>query len=477
MPKLSILMPVYNEEKYIRESIESVLNQNFKDFELLILDDASTDKSLEIIKEYESHPSVYIILPNRERMGLTRSFNVLLRESKGEYVCILGADDIFMPNRLEVAMKFHNEHPEIGASYSDCYWMDEKGNTIREIKCMEYDLKMLLLSEYINVMTMMIKKSCLDEIGGFDEELELSQDSLMKFEIGQRFGMARIPETLVKYRIREGSITTGKGEEQKKFLNLAKKKFMENHPEFKEIKVTVGVPVYNPNMGYLKECLDSIKTQSYKNYEVIVIDDGSENKKKVESFVKQYGFKYFYQNNMGIGGARNSIIDKMSDDSDYLCNLSYDDVMHQDYIKTMCQVAKQNKDCIVYSSIMMMSMDGKVVGENRVPSFETFEDFCICCLTNAERNTMFVNFSTTFFPSDIIKKERFDDKFRYGEDLEFLLRSALVDKCRYVSIPEFLIKVRLHQHSVTTDVMRDIPENNIKILKKIWGMIDGKTNS
>ena len=471
MPKTSILMPVYNEEKYLAESIESIISQTYNDFELLILDDNSTDKSMKIIEKYSKMDSRIKFIPNKKRIGYTNSLNILLKESKGEYVCILGSDDIFMPNRLEVAVKFHEEHPEIGATYSDYYWIDEKGSTMRRVDCIEYDLKMLMMSEYINVTTMMIRKSCLEEIGGFDEELKLSQDSLMKFEIGHRFGMVRIPDALVKYRIRGGSITTANPEEQNKYLEMAKRKFKEKHPEFKETWITVGVPVYNPNMKYLKECLDSINKQTYKNYEVVVIDDGSENREEVESFVKQYGFKYFYQKNKGIGRARNAIIDKMSDDSDYLCQLSQDDIMHQEYLKTMCQVAKGADKSIIHTNFLIINEQGNAAMEYKVPQFETVEDSRICCLAFAERNTMFVNFSTTFFPAEIVKKERFDDEFRYGEDLEFLLRTSIVKKYTYVHVPEFLVKVRMHEGSMTTKKNNDIPENNAKILKKIGEMM------
>ncbi|MFH1364945.1 MAG: hypothetical protein ABIH52_04830, partial [Candidatus Aenigmatarchaeota archaeon] len=77
----------------------------------------------------------------------------------------------------------------------------------------------------------------------------------------------------------------------------------------------------------------------------------------------------------------------------------------------------------------------------------------------------------TFFPAEMIKKERFDDEFRYGEDLEFLLRTSIVKKYTYVHVPEFLVKVRMHEDSMTTKNDNDIPANNAKILKKIGEMM------
>lgn len=243
------------------------------------------------------------------------------------------------------------------------------------------------------------------------------------------------------------------------------------------LKVTVGVPVYNPNMAFLKECFESIKNQTYKNYEVVVIDDGSNNKEENEKMVKEYGFKYFYQENKGIGGVRNSIIDRMSEDSDYLCYLSCDDVYHIDYLKIMCDVAKRNNGCILFSNILLTNDKGQIIMEHRIPELETYEDFCVACLSYAEKDNMFVNFSTTFFPADIIRKERFDENFRYGEDLEYLLRTAVVKKYRYIPVPYLLVKVRMHMSSETTKKIDEIPKNNTKILKKIWGMLDGEADS
>jgi glycosyltransferase involved in cell wall biosynthesis len=285
------------------------------------------------------------------------------------------------------------------------------------------------------------------------------------------FGFTRIPEPLIKYRIREGSITQSKADEQRMYCDIARKKFADRHPEFRETRVTVGVPVYNPSMSHLKECLDSIKGQTRKPHEVIVLDDGSKNREEIEKFVKGYGFKYFHQENKGIGGARNAIIDRMSEDSDYLCYLSDDDVMYQEYIDIMCRAEEQSKGCIMYSDFVLIQDNGQVITQYEAPRFDDFEDFCVCCLSQAEKDVMFVNFSTTFFPAETIRRERFDDSFTFGEDLEFLLRTALAKKCRYVHVPGFMIKIRMHAASTTSKKEDEIPKNNALIFKKIGGLM------
>jgi len=469
-PKVSVIMPVYDQEKFVAEAIESVLNQTLNNFELIICDDGSTDSSIRIVEEYARKDNRIKVMKNEANMGLTKTLNRMLKVATGEYVCQLDSDDIFMPDRLKTAVKLMDEKG-LAATYSDCYWIDATGRVLREIKCMEFDLKMLFMSEYINQITIMYRKESMDKVGFYDEELKYSQDTLMKLEMGKMFGFTRIPEPLVKYRIREDSITQSKAGEQRMFCDMARKKFADNHPEFRETRVTVGVPVYNPDMSHLKECLDSIKGQTRKPHEVIVLDDGSKNNEETEKFVKGYGFKYFYQENKGIGGARNAIIDRMSEDSDYLCYLSDDDAMHTEYIDIMCRAAEQSKGCILYSDFLIINDNGQVMTQYEVPRFDEFEDFCICCLSQAEKDVMFVNFSTTFFPAETIRKERFDDSFRFGEDLEFLLRTALVNKCRYRHVEGFLVKIRLHAASTTSKKEDEIPKNNAIIFKKIGGLM------
>lgn len=469
-PKVSIIMPVYNQEKFVAEAIESALNQTLDNFELIICDDGSTDSSIRIVEEYARKDKRIKVLKNEANMGLTKTLNRMLKAATGEYICQLDSDDAFMPNRLEAAVKFMDEK-NLAATYSDCYWIDGTGRVLREIKCMEFDLNMLFMSEYINQITIMYRKESMDKVGPYDEELKYSQDTLMKLEMGKMFGFTRIPEPLIKYRIREGSITQSKADEQRMYCDVARKKFAGRHQEFKEAKVTVGVPVYNPNMSHLKECLESIKSQTRKAHEVIVMDDGSKNSEEIENFVKSYGFKYFYQENKGIGGVRNAIIDKMSEDSDYLCYLSDDDVMHNEYIDIMCRAAGQSKGCILYSDFLIINDNSQVMTQYEVPRFEDFEDFCICCLSQAEKDVMFVNFSTTFFPAETIRRERFDGSFRFGEDLEFLLRTALVKKCRYAHVQGFLIKIRVHAESTTSKKEDEIPKNNVKIMEKIGGLM------
>jgi glycosyltransferase involved in cell wall biosynthesis len=114
MQKVSVMMPAYNVEKYIGEAIESVLNQTFQDFELVILDDGSTDSTYEIMQAYAQKSDKIRLLQNDQNRGLSYTRNRLLEEAQGEYLAILDSDDISFPDRLQKQVDFLDKNPSVG---------------------------------------------------------------------------------------------------------------------------------------------------------------------------------------------------------------------------------------------------------------------------------------------------------------------------------------------------------------------------
>ena len=225
-------------------------------------------------------------------------------------------------------------------------------------------------------------------------------------------------------------------------------------------KITCGVPVFNQNPNYFRECLESIKNQTYKDFECIVLDDGSDNKEEVEKITKEFGFKYIYQKNSGIGVARQAIVNNASKETEFITQLSSDDVWDERFLEVMIKTAEQHPDKILYSNYFFIDEKSKIIGNAKVKGFD-YEDFCVACLESAERNTMFVNFSTTFFPKCVFEKIKF--KYRFGEDLYFLLIS--MKKFGYYFVEDYLLKYRV-VGNLTSKIYDKIPENNIKIKKE-----------
>ncbi|MCK4248925.1 MAG: glycosyltransferase family 2 protein, partial [Candidatus Omnitrophica bacterium] len=119
--KVSVIIPVYNSEKFIRETIESVLNQTYYDFEIITVDDGSTDKSADIINSFNDKRISYVYQKNQ---GISGARNTAISESKGEYIALLDHDDLWLPQKLEKQIPLLENNDKVGLVYSDCYNVD-----------------------------------------------------------------------------------------------------------------------------------------------------------------------------------------------------------------------------------------------------------------------------------------------------------------------------------------------------------------
>lgn len=216
-PLISVILAVYNQEKYVAETIESILAQTFQEFELLILDDGSTDNSAQIIREFATKDT-RIRAFFETNAGRSTATNYLVNQAKGEWCAILDADDLMLPHRLEKQLAFHQANPGIHASSSDCYYINEKGNmfgtqhyegftTVTDFE-QNRGKKEFITCSYTG---MMVSRDVFIKIGGLTKNFELCDD----FEFFNRlvdygFVLLVIPEVLVKYRIHSSAITVRK---------------------------------------------------------------------------------------------------------------------------------------------------------------------------------------------------------------------------------------------------------------------------
>ncbi|MDD3409326.1 MAG: glycosyltransferase, partial [Eubacteriales bacterium] len=127
-PKVSVMIPSYNHEPYVAEAVESVLNQTFTDFELLISDDASPDRSAEILQRYDD-PRIDLHLSS-ENQGATLNLQYLVDKCRGEYVALNNSDDVWLPQRLEKGVAYLDAHPECGAVFSQAALIDENSHVL-----------------------------------------------------------------------------------------------------------------------------------------------------------------------------------------------------------------------------------------------------------------------------------------------------------------------------------------------------------
>jgi len=198
-PKISVIMSVYNGEKYLREAIDSILNQTFTDFEFIIVNDGSTDNSLEIIKSYEDERIK--IINNEQNIGLTKSLNKALKQARGEYIARQDADDISFPNRFEEQVKYFVEHLEMALLGTSIYKIDENGKiTGKRLALAKPSIKDLFRENQFNHGSVMFKKEVVDELGYYDELFNYSQDYELWIRIAKHYEVRNLTQTLYKLR-------------------------------------------------------------------------------------------------------------------------------------------------------------------------------------------------------------------------------------------------------------------------------------
>jgi len=207
-PKISVILPVYNAEKYVLEAINSILNQTFKDFELIIIDDGSTDDSLKIISEIKD--SRIRIIQNKKNLGLIATLNNGLIESKGEFIARMDADDISLPNRFETQINYLNKHPEVDILGSYYEIFGDENKTV-EVPTSFEQIKIELM--YHNVVchpsVMMRKTSILNNHLEFNSNFLHSEDWVFWLDaISKGLTIENINQVLLKYRFEGQNITS-----------------------------------------------------------------------------------------------------------------------------------------------------------------------------------------------------------------------------------------------------------------------------
>ena len=168
---ISVIMSVHNGAKYLERSIESILSQSIQDFEFIICDDASTDKTYEILLRYKNQDSRFIIIRNQDNMGLAASLNRCLDKATGEYIARMDADDISLPTRFEEQINFLRENPEYAFVSCNAIIFNDENDYIGINKKPEVPTKNHLIhgSPYLHPATI-FRKEAIMSVGGYSRE-------------------------------------------------------------------------------------------------------------------------------------------------------------------------------------------------------------------------------------------------------------------------------------------------------------------
>lgn len=205
MRGVSVIMAVYNNEKTLPEAINSILSQTYKCFELIIVDDCSSDDSMEVIKDYAKQDDRVVLIKNEMNLGLPISLNKAIKISKGDYIVRMDGDDICIVDRLEKQVGYIKDNQAVDILGAGAILISQAGVEIGSVNMPETDKEIKNTMRYNNPMihpSIVIKKSVLEELGGYDENLRKAQDLdlwLRAVDLGKVF--YNIQEPLIRYRV------------------------------------------------------------------------------------------------------------------------------------------------------------------------------------------------------------------------------------------------------------------------------------
>jgi glycosyltransferase involved in cell wall biosynthesis len=542
MPRVSVIIPAYNSDRYVVEAIESVLNQDYTDYEIIVVNDGSTDRTRQVLEPYFDR----IRYLYQQNQGVSAARNYGIREAKGEFVALLDADDLFLPQKLSAQVACFESDPTLGMVHSGWQLIDEQNEQVLSkhepwIILPKLDLETWLLWRPVFPGAMMFRRQWLEQVGGFDLRFPPVEDVALILQLAAIDCCSGwLPQITVSYRQHDASATTQNTSKQARsfdavynyffsqknlpeqgrqlekaarynylvwlgwrllhtghfnkmveylqeaipytpflstetianwiqlFHNYSKGSgerldiyWLGNLPEWKQVmqqlllvkipRVSVIIPAYNCDR-YIQQAVESVLDQTYSDYEIIVINDGSTD--QTAEALQPYcdRIRYYYQENQGAGLARNRAMRLAR--GKLIAFLDADDFFLPD--KLVTQVARFDADPplgLVQSGWRTVDQDGVVISD--VQPWEY--------LPNLDLEAFFMHKPVR--PSAMMVRREwcehiggFGSSTLFAEDLDFALRLAL-HGCKAAWIQEIHACYRQHDSNSMSSgyrVIRDV---------------------
>ncbi len=228
MPEVSVIIPTYNRALTIGKSIDSVLEQTYKDYEIIVVDDGSTDNTYEVLRPYWE--KIHYVF--KENWGISSARNLGLEIAKGRYIALLDSDDFWKPEKLQKQIECFNKHQEYGIIATRCITntVDRNFNTIELKKIRRsgksgWIYKDLFNKNFLRTSSVLIKKECFQKVGYFDESLPRCNDIDMWLRISRKYPVGFINSPLTIYTRRPKEIRRDNIEGRKIWLQVLEKNY------------------------------------------------------------------------------------------------------------------------------------------------------------------------------------------------------------------------------------------------------------
>ena len=440
-PLVSIIVPCYNYAKYLPEAVESVINQTFKDFEIIIVNDGSKDNSKEVAEDlvikYRNEIHIKLInQPNSGQPAISRNNGI--KESKGDYILCLDADDKIAPTMLEKSLSVLEALPDLGVVYTHRQDFD---GTDQLVKASEYNFELLKRQNILSVCSLFRKKAW-DEVGGYRTNVKGLEDWDFWIALGAKgyFGKL-IPEPLFFYRRHDtGVFQEALKGEKKKFAQIilnnksvysskdveAAERFLQM-TEKEEIDFSVIIPTFN-RKDKLKKSIESVLGSSCINFEIIIVNDAGDDVKDIVKNFNDSRIKYLeHKTNKGLAASRNTGIKEAN--GKYIALLDDDDIFYPDHLKIAFENLNNNNK-VVYTDAVRLSHkkengNFKLVNKSVPYSIDYSRDKLL--IGNIAPVNCFV-----FEKSLVEKAGMFDETLPVLEDWDFWLRLSSVSDFKHI---------------------------------------------
>ncbi|SFP33990.1 Glycosyltransferase involved in cell wall bisynthesis [Ruminobacter amylophilus] len=327
---VSVIMPVYNREKVVRESIMSVLAQTYQNFELIIVDDGSTDNTVSVIESIKDNRIV--LLKNRKNKGCSYSRNLAVSKSKGEYIFYLDSDNTWDNRYLKVMVGAFETLPKASALYCGQYLFKKNSDQCYAVRFASFNKSLLENRNYIDMNCFGHTRKSYDAIGGFDASLRRLVDYDLILRLANAFEIYSVPVILSNYYYDKADNTITSTEILHNLQSEKYQSFNLNKKPEEELKVSAVIPNHE-TIDDLEECINSLISAGCS--EIIVVDNNSsedcirrleilEKNKKIKLIKNNcnYGFTYAVNQGMHLADVNNDIL-LVNNDSVYTGNSIY----------------------------------------------------------------------------------------------------------------------------------------------------------
>lgn len=451
-PLVSIIIPVYNGEDYVKEAIDSALNQTYDNKEIIVVNDGSFDKTETICLKYGKKIKYF----SKENGGVSTALNLAIKKASGEYISWLSHDDLYYPNKIEDEVKIANNNTII---YSDYDLIDENGNNIGNIilphEKLENKNSLPLMKGLINGITLLIPKKAFIDCGEFNIDLKCTQDYDMWFRmLIKGYNFVHLEQSLASSRQHRNQTTNtstkmvSEGNTLWKNMvfnmpkNIILKDFKTEYSFYKQVasvlkfspyqeayksvvkkfdsldrtidvsnkKVSVIIPFYDESIDIIKRAVTSVIEQTHKNLEILLINDNPTNykRKSINEILTDKRIKYIEnKKNSGVSFSRNFGISKAT--GDYIAFLDADDVFMKDKIEIQLEELERNQAVFSHTSYILHTEDSETIMNSGEQDGDILREIITCCRIAT--------------PTVMIKKSVFDEhgysfeeKIGIGED-------------------------------------------------------------